>query len=67
MKQKIYEYIREHPGCRQREIASSLPVWLCSKDFLNALAEMEMADTIYCVSYQDSANMEYYLKWYVVD
>jgi len=67
MKEKIYNYIKENPGCRQREIASALHIWLCSKEFLNALRDLEFSDRIYNVSYQDPANMEFYLKWYIVE
>ena len=67
MKEKIYAYIKEHPGCRQREMASALNVWLCSKEFLNALMALDLEIRIYSVTYQDSANMEFYLQWYIAD
>lgn len=67
MKEAIYNYIKENPGCRQREIASELHVWLCSKEFLDALRFLEFDNRIYNVSYQDRANMEFYLKWYIVE
>ena len=67
MKEKIYNYIKENPGCRQREIASELHVWLCSNEFLDALRSLEFDNRIYNVSYRDPANMEFYLKWYIVE
>lgn len=67
MKEKIFAYIKEHPGCRQREIASDLRVWLCSKEFLDALQTLDLENRIYSVAYHDSANMEFYLQWYVAD
>jgi len=66
MKEKIYNYIKENPGCRQCEIASALRIWLCSKEFLNALSELRDEKKIGCSVFQDHANMEYYYKWYLV-
>ena len=66
MKEKIYNYIKENPGCRQREIASALHVWLCSKEFLDALFELQDEKKIGCSVFQDHANMEYYHRWYLV-
>ena len=66
MKEKIYNYIKANPGCRQREIASALHIWLCSKEFLNALHELQDEKKIGCSVFQDPAQMEYYYRWYLV-
>lgn len=62
---KIIEYVRNHPGCRQREIAVSLHVWQCDPFFMGALADLEDLGRLRRESYQDIGNMEYYYKWYV--
>ena len=67
MKEKIYNYIKENPGCRKREIASALHIWLCSKDFMKALTDLSLEGRTYSVYYKDPANMEYYNKWYIVE
>lgn len=67
MKEKIYAYIAAHPYCRQREIASSLRVWLCDADFLSALHGLYYEEhRIDFRTYVDSAQMEIYNEWYVV-
>ena len=67
MKEAIYNYIKANPGCRQREIASELHIWLCSSEFLDALADMRDENLIRCEVYSDPAQMEYYYKWYIVE
>lgn len=67
MKERVYEYLRENPGARQRDIASELHIWLCDKYLMNILHELSSEKRIFCETYKDSANMEFYYKWYAVD
>ena len=66
MKEKILEYLSNHQGARQRDIASFLKVWVADTDFLKVLYEMKENNIIQAVAYVDRANMENYCKWYIV-
>ena len=66
MREKILEYLTNHPGARKREIASFLKVWQCSFEFLATIDDMCEDNLIRAESFSDPANMEYYDKWYVV-
>lgn len=61
----ILNYIHVHPGCRKREIASGIDIWLCDAHFLNAMSYLEKSGKIYSVAHNDPANMEFYDKWYI--
>lgn len=65
MKEKILEYIRENPGCRQRYIASAIGIWQCDAVFLECLRDLRAAGLVYRISYSDPANMEFFYKWYL--
>lgn len=67
LSEKMYDYISQHPGCRQRNIASACHVWLCSSEFLMTLHDLKREGKIRDETYSDPANMEYYNKWYVVN
>lgn len=67
MERKILEYINEHPYCRQRYIASAYHIWLCDKNFLNALYRLHKDGFIDCESHNDSAQMEFFNLWYLTD
>ena len=67
MKEKILEYLSKYPGARKRDIASELHVWVASKELSNALYELLSEGRVFRRLHRDSANMEFYDKWYVVD
>ncbi len=64
---KILEYVKAHPGCRQREIAKYCHLWFLSNTFLNAMQRAYKDGLIDCEYFSDPANMEYYNKWYLTD
>lgn len=66
MKERIVKYIEKHPGTRRRYIADDLKIWLCDKAFLDAMRDLEQEKIIYTVVYRNSANLEYYNKYYLV-
>ena len=59
--EKIINFLRENPGSRMRTIRSFTHVM----DTMTYLYEMEEEGLIYCVAIHDTANMEFYNKWYV--
>ena len=65
MKEKIINILREHPGLRKREIAS----YLCCHHFtlITTLYEMEEDGLLKIESIHDTANMEFYDKYFVVE
>jgi len=67
MKEKILEFLTNHPGARKREIASFLKIWLCDSEFIRIINEMQRNGFIRYEVFNDPANMEYYNKWYVVN
>lgn len=68
MKDEIFEIIKNHPGLRKREIAGYLHISHLNKDFMRCMRELEMIDNkIYYVFHHDSANLEFYDKWYIVE
>lgn len=62
---QILNYLYDHPGRRQRYIASACKVWLCNAEFLGAIADLHDLGLIRNVSVNDPANMEFYYKWYL--
>lgn len=62
---KILRYLYDHPGRRQRYIASACGVWLCDAMFLGAITDLHDLGLIRNVSVNDPANMEFYYKWYL--
>ncbi len=67
MKEKVYEYLRENPGARKCDIASELHIWLGDKYLSNMLYELLQEDRVFRRLHKDSANMEFYDKWYIVN
>lgn len=65
MKEEIMRIIAENPGVRKRHIAHLLGVWQCDHTFLRAMIDLEKEGLIFCRSFSDPANMEYYDKWYL--
>ena len=63
-KQEIYEVIKNNPGIRKRYIASELNTTVLS--LLDTMNHMRAQGMIRAEYYQDSANMEFYDKWYIV-
>ena len=59
--EKIINFLRENPGSRMRTIRSFTYVM----DIITYLYELEEKGLIYCVAVHDTANMEFYNKWYV--
>ena len=63
MKEKLLNAIEETPGCRATTLA-----WLVGENKLNVidmLHKLEDAGLVCHKMYRDSANMEYYDKWYI--
>ena len=58
----IYDYIKEHPGCRHREIRG---IPLVERVVL--LDDLVNKGMIYSKPYSDMSNMEFYDEWYVVE
>ena len=58
--QICYDYIKNHPGCRHREIAA-LPL----TERIDALTSLVEKNLIYSKEKRDMANMEFYYIWYV--
>ena len=67
MKERVYEYLKENPGTRKRDIASELHIWVCDKKLSNILYELLYEGRIFHRLHKDPANMEFYDKWYAVD
>lgn len=65
MKEEIMRIIAENPGVRKRHIAYLLGIWQCDRTFLRAMIDLEKEGLIFCRSFSDPANMEYYDKWYL--
>ena len=65
MREKMLAYIAAHPGCRSREIAGGIGMWLCDSEFLHMRHELEKEGLIYAETYRDPAQMEFYDKWYI--
>ena len=64
MKEQIINILREHPGLRKREIASYLH---CHQfTLITTLYEMEEDGLLRTESIHDTANMEFYDKYFVV-
>ena len=64
MKEKIINILREHPGLRKREIASYLSCHHFT--LITTLYEMEEDGLLRVESIHDTANMEFYDKYFVV-
>ena len=58
----IYDYIKEHPGCRHREICG-IPL----VERIVLLDDLTNKGLIRKQLFSDFANREYYDKWYVVE
>ena len=67
MKEAIYNYIKENPGVRKRDIASELHIWVCDKDLSNMLYELLREGRVFRRLHRDPANMDFYDKWYIVE
>ena len=64
MKEKIINILREHPGLRKREIASYLNCHHFT--IITTLYEMEEDGLLRVESVHDTANMEFYDKYFVI-
>lgn len=64
---QILRFVACHPYCRQRYIASALHTWLCSERFLDSLRYAYKQGWIDCVSIHDTANLEFYNKWFLTN
>lgn len=67
MKEKILNYLMEHPESRKRYIAANLGVWQCSTEFLAAMCELEQAGLIKSTYHHDLANMDFYDTFSIVE
>lgn len=67
MKEEIINYLRSHPLSRKRSIASYLRIWVCDKNFLDTMYNLEKEGIIKSITYRDFANMEYYAVYRVVE
>lgn len=67
MREKILEYLREHPGARKRSVASYLHIWQCDPEFLGTFDDLCEDGLIREEIYRDPAQIEFYSKWYVVE
>ena len=66
MKEKIIQYLMEHPESRKRDIAYHLKIWQCDTHFLAAMCELEQAGQIKATYHKDIANMDFYDTFSVV-
>lgn len=64
MKENIINILREHPGLRKREIASYLNCHHFT--IITTLYEMEEDGLLRVESVHDTANMEFYDKYFVI-
>lgn len=64
MKEKIINILREHPGLRKREIAAYLNYHHFT--IITTLYEMEEDGLLRVESVHDTANMEFYDKYFVI-
>ena len=60
MKEKITQYLMEHPESRKRDIAYHLKIWQCDTHFLAAMCELEQAGQIKATYHKDYTNMDFY-------
>ena len=60
MKEKIIQYLMEHPESRKRDVAYHLKIWQCDTQFLAAMCELEQAGFIKSTYHRDLANMDFY-------
>ena len=67
MKERVYEYLKENPGARKRDIANELHIWVCDKYLSNILYELLHEGRVFRRLHRDPANMEFYDKWYMVE
>lgn len=58
--QICYNYIKEHPGCRHREIRT-VPL----TERIDALVSLVERNWIYSKEKRDMANGQFYCVWYV--
>jgi len=65
MKEEIMRIITKNPGVQKRHIAHLLGIWQCDRAFLRTMIDLEKEGLIFCRSFSDPANMEYYDKWYL--
>lgn len=66
MKEKILDYLRNHPESRKRDIAYELGVWQCSTEFLASMCELEQQGYIKSTYHRIPENMEFYDTFTVV-
>lgn len=64
MKENIISILREHPGLRKREIAGYLNCHHFT--IISILHEMEEDGLLRVESVHDTANMEFYDKYFVI-
>lgn len=67
MKDKIVQYLMEHPESRKRAIAAHLKVWQCDTMFLASMCELEQAGLIKSTLHKDPANMEWYYTFHATE
>lgn len=67
MREKILEFVRNHPGCRKRSIAAALRVWQCDFTFLATINDLYEDGLLREEYHCDPAQMEFYSRWYVVE
>ena len=65
MKEKILKTLQQHPGLRKREIASYLQCHHFT--LITTLHEMEEDGLVRTVAHHDTAQMEFYDRYYLTD
>ena len=60
MKDKIIQYLMEHPESRKRDIAAHLKVWQCDTIFLDSMCELKQEGRIKSIYHRIPENMEFY-------
>ena len=63
MKEQILKVLAEHPGLRKRELALYLPINRMMA--VTLMDELEEEGKIKAVYHHDSANLEFYDKYYL--
>lgn len=66
LEEKIMNYISDHPGSRERDIANALHMNLTSLILFNAFNNLVKNGVLHSEIYRDVDNMEFYDMWFVV-
>jgi hypothetical protein len=66
MKEKIIQYLMEHPESRKRTIAAHLNIWQCDTQFLAAMCELQQEGQIKSTYHRIPENMEFYDTFSVI-